>query len=737
MKSKSSSSRLSRTEVDRSWSRVRLRGRLGWLALVVLAAAGYGVVASRSPEPPERAPTGSVAQAAAAIDALLDPRAGRDPITALPADFTQVTGVVPGRVTAPDGTTRAVHADGGCSTPWGDDDTRWDYSAGCKAHDLGYDLLRYASAKGQPLGAEPRRKLDERLSHDMRAQCEINPRGSAGTCRMVASLFSAGLVANSWHQRWGPPRPEPIGTWAVALLVVVVLLAVRVPAFARRRPGVPRAAPLDLPERDGDRAAYLGFLRVVSLGGVVLAESALALAPLLAVPASTLWPLTWLLQLVPLFFFAGGNSNLLAWQAARARGTGYGGYLAGRVCWLIRPVLAFVTAWLVVPLSLDLLDASDAAVDTFGRLVAQPLWLLGLYLLVVGATPVLHWLHRHAPVATPVAQAAAIAGLGLFGSGSAAAYAGGIMLAALFGQLAFHYADGTFDRLPRPLLASVAAAALTCLVLLAAVAGHSRELIAEPAGTPSFVPSALGVLLIGLVQVCLVALPGPAGLRAVARGRAARAVRFVRSAPMTVYLVYLLAMLLVAGLIGAARSAGLPSTAAVDWLARPSTLLALSLLGVPTALAFLLFEWRSTVEPGALAAGGQRGRLDSVAAALGTGYGAAGIVGFAVTGLTGGAAGVVLLGVPLDPMASIIHLLLGWYLLHSVRIGTAATPWPWLLTAVACVPPMITTVSGTAVTAHGATIAVAVVAAVACAVPLRWYPRRSPVPAPAGESPGG
>ncbi|GAA3052844.1 phospholipase [Actinokineospora globicatena] len=710
-----------RTEQPEHRPPVRLRGRVGWLVLVVLVAAGYGIVVSRAPNEPTAPPTGDVAKAAAAVDALLDPRSGRDPIALLPADFTQVTGVVPGRLTAPDGTRRAVHVDGGCSAPWGEDNSRWDFSAGCKAHDLGYDLLRYASAKGQPLGPGPRRALDDRLATDMHRQCELNPRGAPGTCQLVASLYAAGLVANSWHQRWGPPRAEPIGTWVVALLVVALLLAVRVPAFARRRTGVPRgAAPVG--ERARDRAGYLGMLRVVSLAGVVVAESALAFAPLLGARVGALWPLTWLLQLVPLFFFAGGDSNLLAWRAALADGSGYGGYVAGRVCWLIRPVLAFVTAWLVVPLSLDLLDASDAAVDAFTRLITQPLWLLGLYLLVVGLTPAMHWLHRLAPVGTPVAQALVVAGLGLFGTGTTAAYAGGIVLAALFGQLSMHYADGSFDHLPRHALPVVAACALVCLVLLTTVGGHDKALIAVPAGTASFVPSALGVLLIGLVQVCLVVAPGHDRVRGIAHGGVARAVHRVRAAPMTVYLVYLCAMLLLAGIIGAASSTGLPGTV-LTWAGQPRTLLALVLLAVPTVLAFLLFERRGRGGPGTLTPRDLPvSRWDPVAAALGTGYGALGIIGFALSGLTGAHHGPVLLGLSVDPMTSAIHLLLGWYLLHAVRVGSTATAWPWLVTAVACLPPMGAALRpGAAV--YWATIAVAL--AVFAIRVVSWANRRS------------
>ncbi|HVK22373.1 MAG TPA: phospholipase A2 [Actinokineospora sp.] len=729
--------------------RPRLPGRVAWFVLVVLVAGGFAVIASRSPAPPDGRPTGPAAEAAAAIDALLDPAAG-DPLDYLPADFTTVTGVVAGHAAAPEGGFRAVHVGGGCSTPWGDDDTRWHFSAGCQAHDLGYDLLRYAEAKGHPLGADARRRLDDRLSADMHAQCDRDPRGSAGTCEVVASLFSAGLVVNSWHQRWGPPRTEPIGAWTAALLVVIALLVVRVPILRRTR-AVP-VVRLPRPRRDTDReqSAYLAFLRMASLVGVVAAEAILAIAPMLGVPAARLWPLTWLLQLAPLFFFAGGHANLVAWRSAVADGTGYGGYLAGRLCWLIRPVLAFVTAWLVLPLSLDLLRVPAEAVGTVGRLVVGPLWLLGLYLLAVAATPLLVWLHRRFSVFSLVALVAAVVALDAAGSLFA-----GAVLAVLFGQLALHYADGGWlrphhrmevgvggggasfrhngvtahlhqvplglggrPRFGRGVLVGGAVLSVAVLVVLTAAGRLSPMLMAEP----GLVPSATGALLIGIAQVCLASAPGVAGIRAVAHSGPARAARAIRSAPMTAYLVFLCAVLMLAGIIGAARHAGLP-TSAVDWLAQPRSLLALALLGVPTALVFVLFERRSTPDSdSATERDRATGRRDALAAALGTGFGAAGILGFAVTGLTGTHQTPVLLGFPLEPMASIIHLLLGWYLLHSVRLGTTSEPWPWLMTAVACVPPVITAPGTTGVVVHVTTTVLALGVA---AGRLAALPRRS------------
>jgi hypothetical protein len=165
-------------------------------------------------------------------------------------------------------------------------------------------------------------------------------------------------------------------------------------------------------------------------------------------------------------------------------------------------------------------------------------------------------------------------------------------------------------------------------------------------------------------------------------------------------------------MIAAARTAGLPSNG-TDWLTQPRRILAIALIGVPTLLAFLLIERRGTPPPGPLdepdpgPPGRFAGQLDAVAAALGVAFGALGILGFAATGITGSSQPPALFGLPLDPMGNLIHLLLGWYLLHCVRSGTSARPGPWLLTAIACLGPMVTTVSGPGMALHGATMAVA------------------------------
>jgi hypothetical protein len=632
---------------------------LGVLAITV-AALTFGIVASRPAPPPSDVPPGSdLAAAARAVEALLNPASGADPIAELPADFTAVEKVVPGRMHAPDGTMRAVHVDGGCSTPWGDENTRWDYSVGCKAHDLGYDLLRYAEKKGHPLPADLRSRLDDQLSRDMHKQCELNPQGSAGTCEVVASVYTAGLVVNSWHQRWGPPRAEPISSWAVGLVVVIFLLASR-PPWAR-----PRRQAADLPEAGipvagspDEPARYMSLLRVLSIAGIVVGETVLAFTH-----ASGFW----LLQLAPLLFFAGGHANVLAW---RRSGANYGTYLANRIHALLKPVFAFVVAWALVPLTLEMLDAPEGTISSVGQLVLEPLWVLGLFLVTVAACPLMQWLYERARAVVPVVLLAASTAVDMAGSANAYVLVSGLLLALGFSQLAFHWQDGPLRHVPRPILIGTAVAALVGFALLGylPLLGVAQVSLACAVRTFDWVPS--------------------------------RTVSFVLSKPMTVYLVYVGAVLLFAGLT---------SGPGLDWFTRPRTWLAVSMIAAAALVAFLWFERRPRP---VLTLTGRVAGEQALACALGVGYATLGVLGFAVTGVTWHIGAPALFGMTLDPLANLIHLMLGGYLLHTVHAGHSDRTWPWLLTAAACVPPIFTTWSPFGAVVHSVTVVVALTVAV-------------------------
>src|SRR5438105_9220318 len=64
--------------------------------------------------------------------------------------------------------------------------------------------------------------------------------------------------------------------------------------------------------------------------------------------SSGLWLATWFFQVMPIFFFVGGFSNMVSYDAARQRGDSTWAFV--RTCeWrLLRPSLVFLGVWTVV-----------------------------------------------------------------------------------------------------------------------------------------------------------------------------------------------------------------------------------------------------------------------------------------------------------------------------------------------------------------------------------------------------
>ncbi|MFD5826727.1 phospholipase A2 [Lentzea sp. NPDC060358] len=624
-----------------------------WFRFTVITLAVFvcGVVASRPATGGNGVPpSADVIAAANAVDAFVSPSPTHDPHINLPSDFAREMGRDPKTVTAPDGTLRVVDASGGCSGPAGD--TEWDFSTACRAHDLGYDLLRYADHKGDPLGTGARKALDDRLTTDLHAQCRINPRGSESSCHAVAETYALGLKFNSWRQRWGPPGHEPVVAWAFGSAVVVFLLLARL--HGRKRDELPAAEPVEQ-----DR--YATFLRLFSLALLVLGETVATLAHLEDVGT----PWLWALQAVPLFFFAGGHANLRSWQAHEG---GFGCWVSSRTSWLLRPVLAFVLLWVVVFAGLNLLDVE---VDAYSRLITHPLWFLAVYLLAVAATPAAAWLHRHLRRTAPFVLVLLTLTVEVARTSTdwkTGGYVNLVVGALLMQQIGFFYADGTLQQISRRVLAALGAITVPALVFFS---DYPRSM-----------------MVLGVAQVCL-ALLARGRVTAWLNGKSWHVVDFARRAPMTVYLAYLAGVGALVGLLGL--------TQAPIWLV---------LLLVPLTLVFHRFERRLVRFP-RLSHESHRTRI---ATAAGVVFGMLGVLGFVVSGFLGD--GVLVL-LPVDPLQNLIHLLLGWYLVHTARTGSCDTRLPWLLTALACVPPMLALNPAPAVVAlHGAAIGLAVLAAI-------------------------
>jgi peptidoglycan/LPS O-acetylase OafA/YrhL len=61
-----------------------------------------------------------------------------------------------------------------------------------------------------------------------------------------------------------------------------------------------------------------------------------------------LWLATWLFQVMPVFFFVGGFSNLKTYEAMRARGESLSDFFRVRFERLLQPTAVFVVIWLAI-----------------------------------------------------------------------------------------------------------------------------------------------------------------------------------------------------------------------------------------------------------------------------------------------------------------------------------------------------------------------------------------------------
>ena len=121
-------------------------------------------------------------------------------------------------------------------------------------------------------------------------------------------------------------------------------------------------------------------------------------------------PVTWVVQVVPLFFLAGGAAGAYGWHT----GTPWGTWLFTRAQRLCRPVFWYLAFWVVGLFVARMVLGAESAVR-LGRESVALLWFLGLYLVVLAFVPALTRMRTGRAVAVVVAShlvaAAAVDGI--------------------------------------------------------------------------------------------------------------------------------------------------------------------------------------------------------------------------------------------------------------------------------------------------------------------------------------
>ncbi|WP_156297504.1 acyltransferase family protein [Mycobacterium paragordonae] len=115
-----------------------------------------------------------------------------------------------------------------------------------------------------------------------------------------------------------------------------------------------------------------------------------------AIPAIA--PVTWVVQVMPLFFLAGGAAGAYGWHS----GAAWGSWLVTRAQRLCRPVFWYLAAWTVALLVVRV-TVGDESADGLGRECVALLWFLGVYLVVLAFVPALTRLRSGRAVVVTVA----------------------------------------------------------------------------------------------------------------------------------------------------------------------------------------------------------------------------------------------------------------------------------------------------------------------------------------------
>jgi fucose 4-O-acetylase-like acetyltransferase len=352
-----------------------------------------------------------------------------------------------------------------------------------------------------------------------------------------------------------------------------------------------------------DRNRVVDFLRAASILVVVfghwlmaapeMVDGELRIGHLLSTDPWTQW-LTWVFQVMPVFFFVGGYSNAVAWRSARRRGVPQPQWLRDRLRRLILPVLPVVAFWIPVAgiawnagVEADILRvASQAAL--------VPTWFLATYVLIVTTVPVtLHMWERFGWWAiagtTAIAAGVDIASIGL--GYEAAKWLNYVFVWNAVHMLGYAWADDRIGTVRTRL--AMAASGVMALGTLVAFGPYPLAMVGiDNAPVANSNPPKVTLIALGLFQF---------GLAMAAEGRLRRWLSDIRwwtgvvainGAIMSLYLWHLTVMVLVLGVSIALGGMGLSVAVSSGawWLTRPLWLMVLLSLTMPVLGLVARFE---------------------------------------------------------------------------------------------------------------------------------------------------
>jgi hypothetical protein len=352
------------------------------------------------------------------------------------------------------------------------------------------------------------------------------------------------------------------------------------------------------------RNRYVDALRAASIlvvvfghwlmaGPEILADGTIRIGHLVA-ESTLIQGLTWIFQVMPVFFFVGGYANAAGWRSARRRGERYPMWLRTRLRRLAMPVLPLLVFWtiagsvaLAAGFESDLLRAGSQA-------ALVPVWFLATYIVAVALAPLTLrlWERFGWGLIAGLTAAAAVIDIATVGYDiQIVRWINYVFVWNAVHALGYAWADGRIGT-PR----HRALLGLGSLAVLAALVGALPYPMAmvglDSAAITNSNPPKVTLIFLGMFQFgMLTALEAPAR-RLLERARLWTAVIAVSAVIMTLYLWHLTAMVGVIGAQIGLDGFGLRVTVNTPgwWATRPIFLAALIVVTGMFLAAFRRYE---------------------------------------------------------------------------------------------------------------------------------------------------
>lgn len=312
------------------------------------------------------------------------------------------------------------------------------------------------------------------------------------------------------------------------------------------------------------------------------------------------WLVTWIFQVMPIFFFVGGFSNQISIEARNRQGESVSSFLLNRLSRILQPTIAFLAIWFVGYLimrndafwNIPFLEATKSA-RTLWIIGIQPLWFLGVYIAIITLTPLLLELHYRYRLEVILLLVTLIAFVDMLRFGKLVPGVGWANFAfvwLLAHQLGFFYADGTLKKAPPRIFWFLAMGGLMGMIILTNIGIYPRSMVGTGFDEISNMsPPTVCIAMLIFWQIGLAMLLRAPMNRWLAKTKPWMAVILANWKIMTIYLWHLTAYALAFLFLHPLRWGKFQSTYAF-WLERPVWVVVPSTFLIVLVILFGRFE---------------------------------------------------------------------------------------------------------------------------------------------------